>query len=192
MIEWTIRNKTSAGFVTALLVLLAVIGGAYFTTESFLSSSRQISNSLRIISAQERVYSALVDLVWNQRAYVVSGSPDDLAVRQADATRLTNDQQALAALLETASGEQQARQLQLQTTINDAIALLDEGLAIRAGKPVTTERREALRANGRGLFDTIRNTLGMIESAERRDMRRCCMGHWLRWRPFFSLVGDGY
>jgi PAS domain S-box-containing protein len=170
MIEWTIRNKTSAGFVTALLVLLAVIGGAYFTTESFLSSSRQISNSLRIISAQERVYSALVDLVWNQRAYVVSGSPDDLAVRQADATRLTNDQQALAALLETASGEQQARQLQLQTTINDAIALLDEGLAIRAGKPVTTERREALRANGRGLFDTIRNTLGMIESAERRDI----------------------
>jgi PAS domain S-box-containing protein len=170
MIEWTIRNKTSAGFVTALIVLLAVIGSAYVTTESFLDSSRRVSKSLQVIAAQERLYSAFVDLVWDQRAYMVSGSPDDLAVRQADVVRLNDEQQALAALLLTAAPEQRLRQQQVHTSITEEIAILDEGLAIRAGKPADPQRREALRSNGRALLGTIRNTLDIIEGTEHRDV----------------------
>ena len=170
MIEWTIRNKTSAGFLAALLVLLAVIGSAYLTTESFLESSRRVSKSLQIIAAQERVYSAFVDLIWDQRAYVVSSSPDDLAVRQADIVRLNDEQQSLAALLAAASPEQRLRQQQVQTAINEEIAILDEGLAIRAGKPADAQSRNALRTNGRALLVTIRNTLDIIEGTEHRDV----------------------
>jgi PAS domain S-box-containing protein len=48
--------------------------------------------------------------------------------------------------------------------------MLDEGLAIRAGKFADAERRKALRSNSRVLLDTIRNTLETIESIERHDI----------------------
>jgi PAS domain S-box-containing protein len=172
MENWSVQRKTLAAFIAALTVLFAIILASFFTTESHLTSSRSVSQSFEVIAAQERVYSDLIDLMWNQRAYVVSGNPADLAARTAARDRLVEVSASLPTLPFASSPDQLERIVILRGLIADELAILDEALGTRGLADTTPERRIALREGGRGLLIKIRAILDEIESVERLRVER--------------------
>src|SRR5689334_6652687 len=124
--NWSVQRKTLAAFIAALTVLVAIILASFFTTESYLSSTRSVSQSFEVIAAQERIYSDLIDLMWNQRAYVVNGNPGDLAARTAARDRLVEVSALLPTLPFESSLDQQQRIVVLRGLIADELAILDE------------------------------------------------------------------
>src|SRR5215831_14274220 len=119
--NWSIQRKTLAGFAAAMVVLLAIIAATYFTTEAFLRSAADVPKSFEAIAAQERVYSDFIDLMWNQRTYVVGNNPADLAARTAARDRLVAQSALLPTLPFASTPDQQRRVATLRTLIAEEL-----------------------------------------------------------------------
>lgn len=172
MKNWSIQRKTLAAFGAALSVLIAVVLVSYLTTESFVRSTTSVSHSFEVIATQERIYSDLIDLMWNQRVSIVTGNPDDLAARTAARDRLVAQSALLPTLPFATSSDQRQRIASLQVAITDELAVLDEALGSRGGLDATPERRAAIRTSGRELLTKIRGTLDEIEMVERSRVQQ--------------------
>jgi PAS domain S-box-containing protein len=170
MQTWSIQRKTLVGFGAALAALMAVVAGTYFTTESLLRSAAGLSQSFEALAAHERVYSDLIDLMWNQRLYVLSNDSTNLAARAAARDHLISQSALLPTQPFASSVEQQKRIKSLQTQIAGALSLLDEALSTRGGRDASQEQQIAMRNNGRTLLSSMRSTLDEIESAERKHV----------------------
>ena len=167
MRNWSIQRKTLAAFGAALAVLVAVVAVSYLTTNAFVRSTTSVSHSFEVIAIQERIYSDLIDVMWNQRVYLVTGNPDDLAARTSARDRLIAQSALLPTMPFASVTEQRERINSLQTAISNELSVLDEALSTRGGLDATPERRAALRTTGRELLGKIRSTLDEMEIVER-------------------------
>jgi PAS domain S-box-containing protein len=177
MTGWSIQRKTIAAFTAVLIVLLAVVAATYFTTESFLRSSARVPRSLEAIAASERVYSSLIDLVFRQRAYVVSSNPAELSARTAARDRLVAEVALLSTVPFSTAPDQQARIATLRTAIQDVIAIADEIVAIQGIQNATPQRQVELRTSTAALMSQIRATIDELAAFERNSVESFTAGN---------------
>jgi len=170
MVEnWSIERKTLVGFTGAAIVLLLVIVGVAVTMQTFIASSRGVWHAGELSSGRDRLYSSLVDATSSQRTYAMTGDEKYLSARNDAIARLRQQLLFLHEHTRDSSPALQQGVRELDNTIEQLIAALDETQRMRdSGGSLATRRDITTRIQAK-LTET-RQILTRLDEAGAREL----------------------
>ena len=182
MRKWPLETQILAGFLLALGVL-AIIGALiYRSTVQFGETAAAADRSRQVLSTLEGIYSLVSQTESRQRAFLITGDPDDLAPRElalAQTRQMLGELQALAR-----DGPQQtARLTELEQRVAERMSLLEQVLETYRAKGFEAAREQFLVDQGIDEMQRLRDAVAVLGAAEterleilRRDARRSANG----------------
>jgi PAS domain S-box-containing protein len=130
MRSWSIERKTLTAFMGTAAILALVLIAAYLTTLQFVDSSLRARRALEAISAQEKLYAALLDMLSSQRALALTG--EQIFLRERSIAREKLDAQRIALRKLTADEAPQQQRLQrLEAALTELLGITDRALQVR-------------------------------------------------------------
>ena len=132
-VRWLIKNKVTAGFGLALIVLVAVSVDSYQNLLNFRHSANSVAHTFEAKNKIGSLFSSLKDAETAQRGYLLTGDSQYLDPYQTALQAIDPDFQKLRELLRD-NVQQQQRLNQLQPIVSLKLAELQQTIILRDGQ----------------------------------------------------------
>jgi signal transduction histidine kinase/ActR/RegA family two-component response regulator len=167
VVHWLVRNRVTAGFGLALVILVAVSVDSYQNLLSFRRSASAVEHTFEVKNAIGDLFSRLQDAETAQRGYLITGDNQYLAPYQAALKAIEPDLQKLRDL--TRDNIRQQQQLdQLQPIIDAKLTELQQTVALRQVQQTDAALQILKTGQGKRLMDQIRQSVAAMQAEENR------------------------
>lgn len=177
MENWSIENKTLAGFAGAAVVLLLVIVGVTVTMQTFIVSSRWVWQATETSSTRERLYSALIDSISSARVYRITREERYQRSRNDALERLRTNLRTLHQQMSDETPILRRRAVELEQTIDRLMRSLEQSVQVRAvangsstGGDRSTDERLSVQIHDD--LTTARDILAMLNHAQAENLAK--------------------
>ena len=162
-----VENKIRLGLVIGIAALLGFGWLSYYTTTRLVATEDWVAHTHEVIAQLEALRATVTEEESSLEGYLVSGSPQFLADRQATVQRLFAGLQQLRAL--TADNPSQQHDLdRLTSLVTDRLHEQDERLARFRQSGLAAASDAAGMLQGRAETETIRALIDAMRSTENR------------------------
>ncbi len=170
-ISWTVGTKIGGGFALALIILVAIGGVAYRSTNVLITNSRWVVHSEEVMVDLERLFSTVQDAETGQRGFVLTGAERYLAPYN---NALPHVQPAIDEIKQqTADNPNQQRLIAaLAPLVADKLSELQETVDLRRQKGLDAALNVVLTDRGKKTMDDIRGVVVEMEGEEGRLLRQ--------------------
>ena len=144
----TTAQKTTAGFVAALLILL--VGAlSWRSTRQTLTAASWVAHTHEVIASLETVRGDLVDMETGQRGYLLTGNSEFLQPYDSASQRLTSNLELVRRLVAD-NPQQQQRLGALENAIERKVAFMQKRAVAdtRPGSPIPPRARCGVAREG--------------------------------------------
>ena len=163
--RWSLESKIRSGFSFALLIVSVIGVISYRSIVRMTESTRMVTHTHAVLEQIGTVLVLLQDAENDQRRYVISGSPRDFGPYDGTVTRLHNHLIALREL--TVDDSDLHRRLDaLEPLIEQRLAILGEGVALRRNEGFGAAQRFIESDKGRPAMDAARTLIAAMETRE--------------------------
>lgn len=161
--SWTIGQQIALGFLIPVVILMALGGVAYESTQRLMQSSYMVTRSNEVLSTISAMLSDLQDVERGQRGFIITGKDEFLEPYTNGIAGWKKKYDHLRDL--TSDNARQQRRLDaLQPAANDRVAFAEENVKVRRSDGLEASAQLLLTGKGKKLTDEINKIVAeMIE-----------------------------
>ena len=165
-LRMTTAQKTTAGFVAALLILLVGALSWRSTRQTFAAAS-WVAHTHEVIAGLETVRGDLVDMETGQRGYLLTGDSAFLQPYDSASQRVRRNIEGVRRLVSD-NPEQQRRLGALESTIEQKLAFMQNVLSLSRSGFADSASRAVRGGEGNSLMDAVRQHIDEMQREEKR------------------------
>jgi signal transduction histidine kinase/CheY-like chemotaxis protein len=163
--QWLMRNRVTAGFGLALVILVTVGVDAYLNLLNYRKSADAVEHTLKVLNSLESVLSYLKDAETAQRGYLLTNDQQYLKLYESGRKQINPSLQSLRQLTQDNPNQQQ-RLNTLEPVVTAKLAELQKTITLRkpSGGDAASPKIEI--GEGKQLMDRIRQVLREMKTEE--------------------------
>ena len=166
-VQWFIKNRVTAGFGLALVVLVAVSVDSYQNLLGFRRSSDAVEHTFEVKNTIGNLLSSLKDAETAQRGYLITGDEQYLEPYVAALQAIDPDFKRLRDLTRD-NVRQQERLDQIQPIMTSKLAELQQTIKLRRAQQTDAAIQILKTGQGKRFMDQIRRIVGAMQAEEDR------------------------
>ncbi|MGO8744881.1 MAG: CHASE3 domain-containing protein [Thermoguttaceae bacterium] len=163
----SIGARIGAGFAVGLVIIAAIGGSAYVSTQRLLEANRWVTHTHQIIEGLENVLSVLKDAETGQRGFILTGEDRYLEPYDAAAGQVRHGIDALVELTRD-DGAQQESLRQAQKLADAKLAELQETIRLRRKSGLEAALPIIRTDRGKKIMDDLRGVVAEMQTREHR------------------------
>ena len=161
----SVGSKIGVAFALGLLLLAAVGGSAYLSTQRLLEANRWVVHTHQVHEKLEDVLSAHLDAETGERGFLITGKERYLEPYTTGSSRIQQDIDALVEL--TRDNPRQQESLDQVRKLSDAkLAHLRETIRLRKASGLEGAASGVLNDRGKKIMDELRDVVGQMKARE--------------------------
>lgn len=163
--QWLIKNKVTAGFALALVVLVMIGIEAYLNLLKYKQAVDRVNHTLKVQNSLESIFSKMKDAETSHRGYILTG--DELFLEPYYKTRqsINPDLQELGQLT-LDNAHQQHRLKTLNSLAAAKLAFIQENVALRQTQGLNAALKMVQTGRGEHLMKEIREQVEQMKLEE--------------------------
>lgn len=165
--RWLNKNRVTAGYGLALVVLVTVGVNAYLNLLNYRKSADEVEHTLKVQNALENVLSHLKDAETAQRGYLLTNDQKYLQPYENGRKKINPGLQSLRKLTDD-NPNQQRRLNTLEPLVAAKLGELEKTIALQKKKGVDATSPRIEIGEGKLLMDEIRQVVGEMKTEEKR------------------------
>jgi two-component system, cell cycle sensor histidine kinase and response regulator CckA len=169
--KWSIRQKLTAVFALALVVIFANVVVAYSSTIKLIENQHWVTSSQEIITQVERTFLTFKDAEIAQRSYLIVANADDLDAYAA-AWQQTNTNIQILKQLAADNAEKQQWVSLLEQKITVRLNFLQEELSLRENQGFESARQFILSRQDKLVMNDIQQLIQEMEQGEQNLLQK--------------------
>jgi PAS domain S-box-containing protein len=163
----SVGSKIGVAFALGLVLLAAVGGTAYVSTQYLLEANRWVVHTHEVQEKLEDLLSAHLDAETGQRGFIITGQNRYLEPYNAATRRIQQDIDALVSLTRDNANQQES--LQQVRKLSDAkLAELRETIRLRKESGLNGALRTILTDHGKKIMDGLRSVVAEMAAREQK------------------------
>jgi diguanylate cyclase (GGDEF)-like protein len=159
------ERKITAGFVSALTIVLAVSAMSYRNARFYQETFRSESRTHEVLEELSATLSLVKDAETGERGFIITGDEKFLEPHQAAESSIYERIDRLRGLMADSPREQDELQL-LERKIQAKLEVEDKNIQARKTEGVEAASRLVATGRGRSAMDEIRTLIGAMEAHE--------------------------